>query len=121
MEADGLLEYITGTVPASPTGTPRKPLTRRQAMIDSLVATVVLPSEWETDQEQERPQPVRRRRKGTKRLPRLQVTRKYPRRPPPPAPANKTGAATPDTSTDDDSPPVSPKGRSAPSASTARA
>ena len=123
MEAEGLMEYITGTVPASPTGTPRKPRTRRQAKWDLLMASIELPTDSGEDQEPERPspRPERRRRKSAPRPPRLQVTRKYPRRPPPPVPVNKTGAATPDTSTDDDSSSVSSTGRSAPSASTARA
>ena len=115
--------YITGTVPASPTGTLRKPRTRRQAKHELLMANIVLPTDSDEDQELERPspRPDRRRRKSALKEPRAELTHKPARRPPPPMPANRTGAATPDTSTDDDSSSVSSTGRSALRASTARA
>ena len=62
---DDVQEYITGTVPASPMGTPRRPRSRRgqQARVESMVfPEPEYPSDWDEDQEQPQGRPARGRK-----------------------------------------------------------
>ena len=66
-EINGAQEYITGTVPASPTWTPRRPRTRSQAMVESAVhPEIEYPSDWDEDQEQPQGRPARGRKSTTR-------------------------------------------------------
>jgi len=58
-EIEGAQEYIKGTVPPSPTGTPRRPRTRFVAMMESaVIPNPEYPSDWDGDQEQPQGRPA---------------------------------------------------------------